>query len=328
MLNFIPPRLKSLVPGYRQRHYRRHAALIAAINAAMPRMTLGSDGGVPWLAVPDEKLKLYGFGTEPKNGDLYDLLRPALPPELPRGHFRLVKDYVTRWLYPHMRPDLSPAGYGLERLHGFHGQHKDNVAQVQDPAARDRLARAFRPGSSDVVVDCGPFLGFGAIRIAREAPEGFVFAIEASRECHALLKRNVEANGAANVVPMHRGVWNTVTELDLETTFAQGNSLVAEVQTGDRREKVPTVTIDGLVAEQKLERLDMLSLTLNGAEVEALDGAADTLKRLRPRIRAAGWYHRGGQRIADLIRPVIERAGYDVFVGPRGNVMALPSEKK
>ncbi|RWH84607.1 MAG: FkbM family methyltransferase [Mesorhizobium sp.] len=327
MLNFIPPRLKSLVPGYRRRHYRRHAALIAAIATAMPRLKLGSDGNTLWLAAPDENLKLYGFATEPRNADLYDLLRPALPSALPRTHFRLVKDYATRWLYPHMRPDLRPEGYGLDRLHGFHRQHKDNLAQVPDAAQRERLMRAFRPGRGDVVIDCGPFLGFGATRIARDAPEGRIFAVEASRECHTLLKRNIEVNGAANVVPLHRGVWNKVMELDLETTFAQDNSLVAEVQPGERREKVQTLTIDGPVAEQKLDRLDMLSPTLNGAEVEGLEAASDTLKRLRPRIRAAGWYLRGGQRIADLIRPVIERAGYDVFVGPLGNVMALPRER-
>jgi len=239
-----------------------------------------------------------------------------------------VKDYVTRWLYPHMRPDLRPEGYGLERLHGFHGQHKDNIASVADAAQRDRLMRAFKPGAADVVIDCGAFLGFGAIRIARDAPAGRVFAVEASRECHALLKRNVEANGAANVTPLHRGVWNSVTELDLESSFAQANSLVAEVHKGERRQLVPTVTVDGIAAEFKLARVDMLSLTLNGAEVEALAAATDTLTRLRPRIRAAGWYSRGGQRIADLIKPVIERAGYDVFIGPRGNVMALPKERQ
>jgi FkbM family methyltransferase len=328
MLQLIPARLKSLVPGYRQRHYRRHAALIEAIAAAMPRLRLGSDGATPWFAAADEQLKLYGFTTEPKSADLYDLLRPALPDGLPRGHFRLVKDYVTRWLYPHMRPDLAPEGYGLERMHGFHGQHKDGVAQIADPAARERLMRAFRPGRADVAIDCGAFLGFGALRLAREAPEGRVFAIEASRDCHTLLKRNVEANGAGNVVPLHRGVWNSITELDLETTVAQGNSLLEEVQQGDRREKVPTLTVDRLAADEKLARLDLLSLTLNGAEIEALEGAADTLQRLRPRIRAAGWYTRGGKRVADLVAPVLEHAGYDVFVGPRGNVMALPREKK
>lgn len=327
MLNFVPPRFKSLVPGYRQRHYRRHAALIEAIAGAMQRLKLGGEPDAPWLAAADENLRLHGFGTEPKNADLYDLLRPALPAGLPRSHFRLVKDYVTRWLYPHMRPDLRPQGYGLERLHGFHGQHKDSIAEVADPAARERLMRAFKPGAGDVVIDCGAFLGFGAIRIARDAPGARVFAVEASRECFTLLKRNIEANGASNVTPIHRGVWNSVTALDLESSFAQANSLVAEVHTGERRQLVPTVTIDGLVAEQALGRVDMLSLTLNGAEVEALAAATDTLNRLRPRIRAAGWYSRGGRRIANLIRPVLEHAGYDVFVGPRANVLALPKER-
>jgi FkbM family methyltransferase len=227
-----------------------------------------------------------------------------------------------------MRPDLAPAGYGLEQLHGFHGQHKDAIAQVADPTARARLVRAFQPGQADVIIDCGAFLGFGAIRIARDAPQGRVIAVEASRECHMLLRRNVEANAAANVVPLRRAVWNSVTALDLETTIAQGNSLIAEVRAGERREPVPTVTIDGIVAEQRLDRLDMLSLTLNGAEAEALTGAADTLARLRPRIRAAGWYARRNKRISEIIKPLIERAGYDVFVGARGNVMALPQERK
>jgi len=178
-----------------------------------------------------------------------------------------------------------------------------------------------------VVLDCGTFLGFGAIHMARAAAQGRVYAVEANRACHALLCRNVEANGARNVEPIHREVWNVKTELALETTVAQGNSLVSEVQKGNAREPVQTLVIDKFVAERGLERLDMLSLTLNGAEVEALEGATETLHRLRPRIRAAGWYTRGDRRIADIIRSTIESAGYDVFVGARGNVMALPKER-
>lgn len=328
MLKFIPSRMKSLVPGYRQRHYRRHAALIDAIGAAMKHLTLGSDGAVPWLDAHDEQVRLHGFATEPANGELYDLLRPALPRALPRTHFRLVKDYVTRWLHPHMRPDLHPDGYGPERLFGFHGQHRDDISAIADPAARARLLRAFKPGPADIVVDCGAYLGFGAIRMGRDAPQGRVFAIEASSACAALLRRNVEANAANNVVPLHRGVWNLVGEMNLETNFAQANSLVAEVQEGAGRETVRTISIDALVKDYALQRLDMISLTLNGAEVEAVAGAVESLVRLRPRLRAAGWYKREGRRIADLIGPLIARADYDVFVGPHGNVMALPRERK
>ena len=68
----------------------------------------------------------------------------------------------------------------------------------------------------------------------------------------------------------------------------------------------------------------MLSLTLNGAEVEALEGAKQTLKNLRPRIRLAGWYSRGGKKISELAREQLLTFGYQVFIGPRGNTLAVP----
>ena len=56
-----------------------------------------------------------------------------------------------------------------------------------------------QPGDAEILIDCGAFLGFGSIRMSRDATAGRVFAIEASSDCFALLKRNVETNGASNV---------------------------------------------------------------------------------------------------------------------------------
>ena len=69
----------------------------------------------------------------------------------------------------------------------------------------------------------------------------------------------------------------------------------------------------------------MLSLTLNGAEVEALEGARQTITNLRPRIRLAGWYSRGDKRIAEITREQLSNLGYKVFIGVRGNTMAVPN---
>jgi FkbM family methyltransferase len=306
--------------------YRRHAALIHLINQWAPQVSFELDGKHPCIRIEPEKLRLCGLATDQDNADLFHALRPMLSANVRTEYFRLIKDFVTRWLYPHMRPDCAPEGYDLDGLHGMHGQHKDSIRDIPDAAARDRLVRAFRPGAEDVVIDCGAFLGFGAIRMGRDVRRGRVLAIEASEECHALLSQNVEINGAANVTPIHKGIWKAECEIPLEKTHAQGNSLFREVQVGTRQETINTATIDGLVNEFKLGRVDMLSLTLNGAEPEALEGATATLTRLRPRIRAAGWYSRDGQKIGDVIKPQLERFDYDVFVGPRHNVMALPRE--
>ncbi len=322
----LPLGLKLLVPGYRAKWRARYACMLAEIKTLVPRLGFGGDDGTPWVEIAGGP-RLHGFPTEPANIEVWRILRSDLPPELPPSHFRLVKDVLTRYVYPHMRPDLKPEGFAVEQMFGFHGQHKDAIADLADGRAREVLTEAFRPKADDVVIDCGAFLGFGEIRLSQDVVAGRLIAVEADRDSHALLRRNLEWNGIANATVLHRAAWKEEGEMELETGFAQANTLISEVQRGESKQTVRTVSIDGLVAELGLDKLDMLSLTLNGAEVETLDGAGSTLDRLRPRIRLAGWYTRGGRKIWEITKAQLERHGYTVFVGGRGNVMALPSER-
>lgn len=319
-------RLKSFLPGYRARWRHRYAVLLAELAALDARVRYGADGAVPWIELEGGP-RLHGFATEPENRDIHELLRRHMPARMPATHFRLMKDCVTRFLYPHMRPDLKPDTRDAEALFGFHGQHKDAIADLDDAAARAALMAAFAPKAGECIVDCGAFLGFGDLRLAPDVAPGRIVAIEANRGCFELLQRNLAHNKATNVTALHNAVWSGEGELELESTYAQGNSLLAEVQEGTRKEKVRTISVDMAVAAHGLSRVDMLSLTLNGAEPEALDGAARTLRELRPRVRLAGWYTRGGEKIWSLAKPRLEAHGYRVFVGRRSNVMALPAER-
>jgi FkbM family methyltransferase len=322
----IPLSLKRLVPGYTARWRHRYGGMLAEMHRLFPGLRFGETDGGPWIEQQQDGLRLHGFWTEAENADAYALLHPELPAGLEKPYFRLFKDYLTRFAYPHMRPDLKPAGFAVEQLWGFHGQHKDAIADYPDSAAQQRLMQAFVPKADDVFIDCGAFLGFGDIRMSRDTPSCRIIAVEANKDCHALLSHNLQYNGISNVTARHNGVWREAGTLNLETGFAQANSLVEEVHKGERQQIVDTISIDGIVAAENLDRVSMLSLTLNGAEVEAIEGARDTLTRLRPRIRLAGWYSRGGEKIAQITKRQLEAYNYDVFIGPRGNTMALPRE--
>jgi len=87
-------------------------------------------------------------------------------------------------------------------------------------------------------------------------------------------------------------------------------------------QEVQTITIDQIVKEYSLPKVDMLSLTLNDAEIEALGGAKETLRSHRPRIILTGWYSRNRETIAVHTKRILEQIGYKVFIGPRGNVLA------
>ena len=320
----LPLRIKELVPGYRAKWRARYACFLDEITKLAPCLTYGEDGDIPWIEIKDGP-RLFGFWTEPANKEVHYLLRDDLPTDIPVSHFRLVKDCLNRYLYPHMRPDLKPSGFDADAMFGFHGQHKDAIADIDDAVIREELRSAFEPGSDDIILDCGAFLGFGDLRLAADTVQGHIYAIEADKDCFVLLQRNVSENEISNITAIHRAVWNEETELELESDFAQANSLVSEVHKGRYTQTVRTITVDAAVTHFGLQKLDMLSLTLNGAEVEALDGAQHTLGELRPRIRLAGWYSRQDRKIWSITKEMLEPYGYQVIVGERGNVMALPT---
>jgi hypothetical protein len=51
------------------------------------------------------------------------------------------------------------------------------------------------------------------------------------------------------------------------------------------------VTVDAFVRDRGLDRVDFIKLDVEGAERHVLDGAAETLRRFRPKV-ALSVYHR------------------------------------
>ncbi len=323
-LGILKARVLAIHPARR----RGHAALIDQLSRLAPRLIFEA-GSDPVVRLSDEGMSFTGFWSD----DAARILHASMPAEIrkaiPARYFRLARDVLTRFIYPHMRPDLKPEGYAPAQMIGFHGQHKDAIADLADPFARDKLLAAFRPKPGDIMLDGGAFVGFGALATSRAMPGGRIIAVEAAGACFRLLKKNIETNGASETIaPVHAALWSTPGERTLKREFAQAASLIDDVVPEGKDETVETTTIDHLVERFKLERLDMLSLTINGAEIAALDGARQTLRTLRPRIRLAGWYQVDGRPIATQAARRLEAAGYQVFVGPRGNVLGLPMARQ
>lgn len=304
-----------LFKAYRRRCCRRAEVMLDHLKKLAPNILLRQDGDVPWLKVYDNPFRFYGFWSGKKELLESRMWREELPFQISGDFLRLVKDYVTRYVYPHMRPDLTPKWIRPENWGGFHGQHKDFFS--------GEILEAFIPKPDDIILNCGSFIGFGDMHMAPLVPHGHIYSIEAEADNFALLKKNLGYNHIQNVTALHHALWKEETDLDLEIGPAQANTLISEVRKGESVQSVRTITIDGLVKKQKISKLDMVSLTLNGAEIEALEGAVKTLETLRPRIRLPGWYSRDDIPIWELAKNFLEKIGYRVFVAPHGNVLAL-----
>ncbi len=144
----------------------------------------------------------------------------------------------------------------------------------------------------DVVLDCGANVGVFT-RTALRRGARLVIAIEpvpANCEC---LRRTFQGDiERGSVVVCPKGVWNERTELAM---YLYKNSVLDSFVMDDRPEegrhseqlRLPLTTIDELVPELGLDRVDYIKMDVEGAEAKALQGAAATLRRWKPRLSIA-----------------------------------------
>jgi len=145
----------------------------------------------------------------------------------------------------------------------------------------------------DVVLDCGAHVGFFT-RDALNAGAGKVVAIEPSPTNFECLRRNfAEEIEAGKVVIYPKGVWHRDEEMMIEVHAGRSaqDKIVEHQAAGASSIAVPLTTIDKLVEELGLDRVDLIKMDIEGAEANALKGAKNTIAKFKPRLSISG-YHR------------------------------------
>jgi FkbM family methyltransferase len=169
----------------------------------------------------------------------------------------------------------------------------------------------------DIVLDCGASDG-DFTRVALAAGASKVVSIEISPTNAECIRRNLAAETAAGrVIVYPKGVWNKDANLVLEvddTNFA-ADSVVMHPESGHASVRVPLTTIDEIVAELHLPRVDFIKMDIEGAEVPALAGAHETLARFKPRLAIATEHKPDDEfTIPAAVRKI--RSDYQMECGP------------
>ncbi|MGC9973672.1 MAG: FkbM family methyltransferase [Bryobacteraceae bacterium] len=170
--------------------------------------------------------------------------------------------------------------------------------------------------AGDVVLDCGANVGLYT-RTALDAGARLVVAIELAPENLECLRRNfADEVRAGRVIVYPKGVWDKddFLALTVNPDNSAADSVVLKHEESRVGPKVPLTTIDKLVAELKLDRVDFIKMDIEGAEQNALIGAHATLAKYHPRM-ALSAYHlpTDPEKIPELVRQ--GWAGYHMVCG-------------
>lgn len=158
-------------------------------------------------------------------------------------------------------------------------------------AEQYRLPGIAEPEKGDWVLDIGGLFGETSLWFSKYVgEEGRVFCFEPVLENYRILLENLAENGTKNIVPANLAVGETSGEIRIS---GSGGGAAHS----DSGKIVSCTSIDDFVRNNNLARVDMIKMDIEGYEMNALQGAVETLKDFKPKL-AISVYH-GGE---DLVR--------------------------
>jgi len=189
-------------------------------------------------------------------------------------------------------------------------------ALLHPPYVHPAVLGFLQPGS--VAIDVGASLGEWTVPFARKVgATGCVIAIEPAPRSATALQSTLAANALRQAelvrcaIGDHDGAAEFAVPLVTSAHTDTGTARIGPACAGYDALQVPLRTLDSLIQERNLARLDLIKIDVEGHECRVLDGAAATLGRHRPVLVIETGHEADGERA--LIQDRLAGLGYRVL---------------
>ena len=208
--------------------------------------------------------------------------------------------------------DLTSLGYKLKIFLHQKGLVSDFVWKQYEYQTSDFLISA---KSGDVVIDAGGCYGDTALYFAAQVGEkGKVYTFEFIPNNIELFNKNVQLNSDfVKVIELvKKPLWD---KADVPVYYRDmGSGSKVSFDKLENSEQVLTTTIDSLVRERELSKVDFVKMDIEGAELNALDGCAKTIAQFKPTL-AISVYHSLGD-FGDIAKKILDlNPNYKLYLG-------------
>lgn len=157
---------------------------------------------------------------------------------------------------------------------------------IWEPKTTRYLCSSLSPGQ--VFIDIGANAGYFSLLASRSVGEsGRVLAVEPNPTMAKQLRQNIQRSGLTNIAIVEAACSDSVgvQELFVGNPYNTGNSSLSPNNLAwTKSVRVGCITADLLLERHHFQRLDLVKIDVEGAELQVLRGMATVLKRLQPEI--------------------------------------------
>jgi FkbM family methyltransferase len=185
--------------------------------------------------------------------------------------------------------NLSAINYPIEFYFSAAGVLTDFIIKQYEYNRSPTLIKA---EEGDVVIDGGGCWGDTALYFANEVgAKGRVFSFEFIPRNIMIFERNVSLNKNLkdHIHLVERALWkNSSTRMYFKDHGPGSNVSIENFDGADG--ECYTISIDDMVKQEKLDKVDFIKLDIEGSEMDALIGAKETILKFKPKL-AIALYH-------------------------------------
>lgn len=152
------------------------------------------------------------------------------------------------------------------------------------PKFEEEMWKYLKPKKREVFIDVGAHIGKYALQVARiVGNQGVVVAVEPNLENYQTLTKAVRLNNFKNVILLNLAAWSQNCNLQVFFGDSSGHH-TANKNTGFGYFEVEAKTIDSIIHDLNIKRVDWIKIDVEGAEFEVLKGLKKTLAEMRPKV--------------------------------------------
>lgn len=157
--------------------------------------------------------------------------------------------------------------------------------------AHEHYQEKYKLREGDICIDAGAYNGHLSLLFSlKVGSSGHVIAVEPDDKNFGLIKRNLHLNGSIhNITIINNLLWSSNKKVEFSELGTVGSSVFYK-PVGKPVISKDTITIDDLVETHNLPRMDLIKMDIEGAELEALNGAVNCIKKYRPNFAIASYH--------------------------------------
>lgn len=249
--------------------------------------------------------------------------------KLPEGYLKSLLKNISSFTMNKLPLPVETTVIDGEKIRVYRDNVFDN--ELQEKELRSYISY-FKISKGDYVLEAGAYTGLFTIYASKKVGgTGKVISFEPDPYNHIMLKRNLSLNKVKNVILVKKGLYSKEDLLPFDIQSIGSNIVSLDTPFHNRKtiNKISVTTADIELKRLKIDKIDFVTMDIEGAEIEAMEGFKETIKKNKNITFAIASYHIiNGRKTKFFLEKFFKSQEFNVKTENNGQLTTYASRNK